>query len=249
MTSTTTPEAIVPRQGGNTLPIVAIVAGALVGVVSPVAVAAVARRSKRELDASAARQRAALDAERERLETTLVAEADRQRRETERVLLDRGTTLISEFRDAVAYVTLDARGMPVATDRWRHAVHALAAFRGRLLLWFEEGGEIVEAFDGVTAFTSWSTTWTPELRAGEHKVKLTRGSNGNGAAPFADPHGYALEDVDLRHLRYVVAARAHLRPDGNVRPDAPPRASNARADQRDGVPVIPPRIAVARPQG
>ncbi|HEX4035846.1 MAG TPA: hypothetical protein VHX66_15485 [Solirubrobacteraceae bacterium] len=248
MTSTTTPDAVVPRQG-NTLPIVAILAGALVGVVSPVAVAAVARRSKRELDASAERQRAALDAERERLETTLVAEAERQRRETERILLDRGTTLISEFRDAVAYVTLDARGMPAATDRWRQAVHALATFRGRLLLWFEEGGEIVEAFDGVTAFTSWSTTWASELRAGEHKVKLTRGSNGNGASAYADPNGYALEDVDLRHLRYVVAARAHLRPDRNVQPENVARVPSARADQRDGRAVIPPRIAAARPQG
>jgi hypothetical protein len=248
MASTPAPEANGSRQG-NTLPIVAIVAGALVGVVSPVAVAAVARRSKRELDASAERQRAALDAERERLETTLVAEAERQRRETERVLLDRGTTLISEFRDAVAYVTLDTHGMPIATDRWRQAVHALATFRGRLLLWFEEDGEIVAAFDGVTAFTSWSTTWASELRAGEHKVKLTRASNGNGASAFANPNGCALEDVDLRHLRYVVAARAHLRPDRNVRLENAARVPSARLDQREARAVIPPRMAVSRPQG
>ena len=180
-------------------------------MVSPVAVAAVARRSKRELDASAARQRAALDAERERLNTTLQAEGERQRRETERGLLDRGTVLISEFRDALADVTLDARGRPVATDRWRRTVHALAAFRGRLLMWFDENYEIVEAFDGVTALTAWGACWAAEVRAGERKVKLTRVQEGNGAAGLGAQHGFSLEDVDVRHLRYVVAARAHLR--------------------------------------
>ena len=212
----TTPEVSGPAGGGrssgrNALPIVAIVAGALVGVVSPVAVAAVARRTKRELDASAARQRAALDAERERLKTTLQAEGERQARETERGLLDRGTVLISEFRDALADVTLDARGRPVVTDRWRRAVHGLAAFRGRLLMWFDENYEIVEAFDGVTALTAWGACWAAEVRAGERKVKLTRSQHGNGSAALGTPQGFCLEDVDVRHLRYVVAARAHLR--------------------------------------
>jgi hypothetical protein len=197
---------------GHALPIVAIVAGALVGVVSPVAVAAVARRSKRELDASAARQRVALDAERERLKTTLQAERERHRRETERGLLDRGTVLVSEFRDALADVTLDARGRPVVTDRSRRAVHALAAFRGRLLMWFDEDNEIVEAFDGVTALTAWGACWAAEVRAGERKIKLTRAQQGNGTASLGPPKGFCLEDVDVRHLRYVVAARRHLRP-------------------------------------
>jgi hypothetical protein len=192
------------RGSGGALPIVAIVAGALVGVVSPVAVAVVARRTKRELDASAERQRRALDAEHQRLEATLDHEGTRQRRETERTLLDHGTVLISDFRDAVADLTLDARGRPVASDRWRRAVHVLVAFRGRLLLWFEESSEIVSAFDGVTVFTAWGTTWACENRAGERKVRLTR------AAPGANGGERSLEDVDVVHLRYVVAARAYL---------------------------------------
>jgi hypothetical protein len=189
---------------GGALPIVAIVAGALVGVVGPVAVAVVARRTKRELDASAERQRTALDAEHQRLEATLDHEGSRQRRETERTLLDHGTGLISDFRDAVADLTLDARGRPVPTDRWRRAVHMLVAFRGRLLLWFDESSDVVSAFDGVTAFTAWGTTWACENRAGERKVRLTR------PAPGANGGERSLEEVDIMHLGYVVAARAHL---------------------------------------
>ena len=192
------------RTPGSALPIVAIVAGALVGVVSPVAVAVVARRTKRELDASAERQRAALDAEHQRLEATLDHDGTRQRRETERTLLDHGTVLISEFRDAVADITLDARGRPVMTDAWRRAVHRLVAFRGRLLLWFNESSEIVSAFDGVTRLTAWSTTWACENRAGERKVRLTR------PAPGASAGDASIEEVDTTHLRYVVAARAFL---------------------------------------
>jgi hypothetical protein len=195
---------------GSALPIVAIIAGAVVGVVSPLAVAAVARRSRRELDASAARQRAALDAEGERLQTTLRAESARQRREVERTLLDHGTVLISEFRDAVADVTLDPRGRPVVTDSWRKAVHALVAFRGRLLMWFNEGSEIIDGFDGVAACTAWGTTWATELRGGERKVRLTPPPQG-GSEDFTDDFPeLALVDVDMRHLRYVLAARAYL---------------------------------------
>jgi hypothetical protein len=198
-------------SAGNVVPIVAIVAGALVGVVSPVAVAVVARRTKRELDASAARQRAALNAERDRLKTTLEAEGQRQRQEVERGLLDHGTMLMSAFRDAMADVTLDPRGRPIATDRWRRAAHAVTAFRGRLLLWFEESSEVVAAFDGMTLFTGWNTTWLAEVRAGERKVKLTRGLQGRSVDLPAGSRDYALEDVDVTHLRYVIAARAHLR--------------------------------------
>lgn len=192
---------------GSAVPIVAIVAGALVGVVAPVAVAATARRSKRELDASAARQQAALEAEHVRLQATLAAEGTRRRREVERTLLDQGTVLISDFRDAVGDVKLDQRGRPVVTDRWRTTSHAVAAFRGRLLMWFDGNSAIVEAFDGVTAYTAWTTTWAAELRAGERKVRLTRSVNGS-----AEPSdgGCTLEDVDVTHLRYVVAARAYL---------------------------------------
>ena len=193
-----------PRAPGSAVPIVAIVAGALVGVVSPVAVAVVARRTKRELDASAERQRAALDAEHQRLEATLDHDGTRQRRETERTLLDHGTVLISEFRDAVADLTLDARGRPVTSDRWRRAVHRLVAFRGRLLLWFDQSSDVVTAFDGVTLFTAWSTTWACENRAGERKVRLTR------SPPGPSTGGSSLEEVDITHLRYVVAARAYL---------------------------------------
>jgi hypothetical protein len=195
----------------NAVPIVAILAGAIVGVVSPVAVAAVARRSKRELDASAARQRAALDAERERLQSTLAAEGLRQRRETERRLLDRGTVLIADFRAAVADVKLDPRGRPLVTDRWRAIVHEVAAFRGRLLLWFDDTSEIVEAFDGVMRFTAWSATWVGELRAGERKVKLTRVPQGGSEDVREGFHDNTIEDVDVSHLRYVVAARGYLR--------------------------------------
>jgi hypothetical protein len=194
---------------GSAVPIVAIIAGAVVGVVSPVAVAVVARRSKRELDASAARQRAALDAERERLRTTLRAESARQRREVERTLLDRGTVLISEFRDAVADVTLDPRGRPVVTDRWRKAVHTLVAFRGRLLMWFNDGSEIIDAFDGVASCTAWGTTWATELRGGERKVRLTSPPQGGSEELANDALELALVDVDARHLRYVLAARAY----------------------------------------
>jgi hypothetical protein len=201
-----------PRRGSSAVPIVAILAGALVGVVSPVAVAAVARRSKRELDASAARQRAALDAERERLQTTLAAESVRQRREIERALLDRGTVLISDFRDVVADVTLDGRGRPITTDRWRKAVHGLAAFRGRLLMWFEEDSDIVAAFDGVSSFAAWTTTWHTEIRAGERKVRPTRVAQGGSVDDPLSPPDFSLADLDLGHLRYVMAARSYLRP-------------------------------------
>jgi hypothetical protein len=195
---------------GSALPIVAIVAGALVGVVSPVAVAAVARRSKRELDASAARQQAALDAERERLATTLAAESQRHRREVERTLLDQGSILISDFRDVVADVKLDPRGKPIVTDSWRQTVHAVLAFRGRLLLWFPENSPIVDAFDSVTLFTSWSTSWRGELRAGERKVKLACGPAVADPDESQDGVEYAIEDIDVAHLRYVLASRAHL---------------------------------------
>ena len=202
----------ITRSGDrNLVPIVAIVATAIVGAVGPVAVAAVARRSRRELDASAERQRAALDAERERLDTTLRAASGRQRRETERMLLDHGTVLISDFREAVADAELDTRGRPIVTDRWRDSVHSLAVFRGRLLMWFEEDSEVVEAFDGVTAFTAWNTAWAGELRAGERKVSHLRVDQGATEDETAGAHDFALEDVDVRHLRYVVAARAHLR--------------------------------------
>lgn len=197
--------------GGSAVPIVAIVAGAVVGVVSPVAVAAVARRSKRELDASAARQRAALDAERERLQTTLAAESLRQRRETERALLDHGTMLISKFREAVADIRLDPRGRPVSTDSWGRVVHEVATFRGRLLMWFDEGSPILEAFDGVTLLTAWSTTWLGELRAGERRVSPMRPPQGGSVDAIAGSPDRALEDLDTVHLRYVLAARAHLR--------------------------------------
>jgi hypothetical protein len=204
------PERIRSSQG-NAVPIAAIIASAVVGVVSPVAMAAVARRNRRELDAGAARQRAALDAERERLQTTLAAEGLRQRRETERRLLDRGTVLIAEFRAAAADVKLDPRGRPIVTDAWGSIVHEIAAFRGRLLMWFDDSSDIVGAFDGVMAFTSWSATWVGELRAGERKIKLTRVAQGGSedAQPgFADN---TIEDVDVAHLRYVAAARGHLR--------------------------------------
>ena len=199
------------RGSGNAVPIVAILAGALVGVVSPVAVAAVARRSTRELDARAERQRAALDAEHGRLQTTLRAEGSRQRREVERALLDQGTVLISDFRDVVADVKLDPRGRPLVTDRWRRAVHAMAAFRGRLLMWFEESSDVVSSFDAINAYTAWSTTWAAELRAGERKVRLTRLAQG-GSIDARRGVGVdrTLEDVDVTHLRYVVAARAYL---------------------------------------
>jgi hypothetical protein len=197
-------------SGGSAVPIVAIIAGAVVGVVSPVAVAAVARRSRRELDASAARQRAALEAEHQRLQATLAAESSRQRREIERSLLDHGTVLISEFRDAVADVNLDQRGRPVVTDRWRRAVRAISAFRGRLLLWFDEGSEIVDAFDGVTVFAAWSTTWVADLRAGERKVRVTHLPRGGSVDTTASNGGRTLEDVDVTHLRFVVAARGYL---------------------------------------
>jgi hypothetical protein len=196
---------------GSAVSIVAIIASAVVGVASPVAVAAVARRSRRELDASAARQRAALDAERERLQTTLQAERLRQRHETERRLLDRGTMLIAEFRAVAADLKLDPRGRPIATDRWRQIVHEIAAFRGRLLLWFDENTDIVEAFDGVMAFTAWSAAWVGELRAGEQKIKLTRVLRGGSAEADASFTDNTLEDVDVAHLRYVVAARGYLR--------------------------------------
>jgi hypothetical protein len=201
---------VIRPSEGTAVPIVAIVAGAVVGVVSPIAVAAVARRSRRELDASAARQRAALDAERERLETTLQAERLRQRRETERRLLDRGTVLIADFRAAAADLRLDPRGKPIPTDRWRTVVHEIAGFRGRLLLWFDETADIVQAFDGVMAFTAWGATWVGELRGGEQKVKPTRVLRGGSQDSPTGFASHTLEDVDLAHLRYVVAARGHL---------------------------------------
>lgn len=195
-------------RGGSAVPITAIVAGAIVGVVSPVAVAAVARRSRRELDASAKRQRAALDAEHVRLQTTLQAEGLRWRREIERALLDQGTVLISEFREVVVDIKLDQRGRPIVTDRWRATMHAIAAFRGRLLMWFEADSEVVTAYDAVSTFASWSTTWAGELRAGERKVRLTRPSP--GAADSLNGGARTIEELDVAHLRYVVASRAFL---------------------------------------
>jgi hypothetical protein len=201
---------VIRPSEGSAVPIVAIIAGAVVGVVSPIAVAAVARRSRRELDASADRQRAALDAERERLQTTLQAEGLRQRRETERRLLDRGTVLIADFRAVAADLKLDPRGRPIPTDRWRTVVHEIAVFRGRLLLWFDETADIVQAFDGVMAFTAWGATWVGELRAGEQKVKLTRVLQGGSEDTPTGFSNHTLEDVDVAHLRYVVAARGYL---------------------------------------
>jgi hypothetical protein len=201
---------VIRPSEGDAVSIVAIIAGAVVAVVSPIAVAAVALRSRRELDASADRQRAALDAERERLQTTLQAEGLRQRRETERTLLDRGTVLIADFREAAAELRLDPRGRPIPTDRWRAVVHEIAVFRSRLLLWFAETAEIVQAFDGVMAFTARSATWVGELHAGEQKVRLTRvlqGGSEEGPTGFSS---HTLEDVDVAHLRYVVAARGYL---------------------------------------
>jgi hypothetical protein len=201
---------VIRSSEGSAVPIVAIIAGAVVGVVSPIAVAAVARRSRRELDASADRQRAALDAERERLETTLQAKGLRQRRETERRLLDSGTVVIADFRAAVAELKLDPRGRPIPTDRWRAVVHEVAVFRGRLMLWFDEAADIVQAFDGVMAFTTWGAIWVPELRAGEQKVKLTRVLRGGSEDIPTALANRTLEDVDVAHLRYVAAARGHL---------------------------------------
>lgn len=195
---------------GNAVPLAAVVAGALVAVVSPVAVAVVARRTRRELDASAARQRAALDAEHERLRTTLAAEGSRGRREVERGLLDHGTVLIADFRDAAGQITLDARGRPIVTDRWRRTVHALTVFRGRLLMWFPDGSEVVDAFDAITVFSAWSTAWAAEVRAGERRVRLTHPSRDGGSDVSRANGERTLEDIDMKHLRYVVAARKHL---------------------------------------
>jgi hypothetical protein len=201
---------VIRTSEGNAVPIVAIIAGAVVAVVSPIAVAAVALRSRRELDASADRQRAELDAERERLQTTLQADGVRQRRETERRLLDRGTVLIADFRAVAADLKLDPRGRPIPTDRWRAVVHEIAVFRSRLLLWFDETADIVQAFDGVMAFTALGATWVGEQRGGEQKVRLTRvlqGASEEGPTGFSS---HTLEDVDVAHLRYVVAARGYL---------------------------------------
>jgi hypothetical protein len=202
---------ITKSSGNNTVAIFAIIAGAVVGVIGPlIAATALARRSKQELDASAARQRDALDAERERLQATLQAEGQRRRRDTERKLLDRGTVLIAEFRTVVADIKLDARGKPIVTDPWREVVHEVAAFRGRLLLWFDDNSAIVEAFDEVMQFTAWSTTWVAELGSGDRKVRLARLPEENHEQMLPRSPERTLEDVDITHLRYVVAARAHL---------------------------------------
>lgn len=202
---------ITKSPGSNTVAIVAIVAGAVVGVMGPLmAAAAVARRSKQELDASAARLRDALDAERERLQATLQAEDQRRRRDTELKLLDRGAVLIADLRTAIADIKLDARGKPVVTDPWREVGHEVAAFRGRLLLWFDDNSDVVAAFDDVMQFTAWSTTWVAELRSSDRKVKLTRLPEEKLEQPRAHTPERTLEDVDIAHLRYVVAARAHL---------------------------------------
>ena len=196
--------------GSNTVPIVAIVAGAVVGVVGPLAGASVARKTRRELDALAVRQRVALHAERERLQVALRAEGQRWRGDKECQLLDRGTVLIEEFRTVVTDMRLDARGKPIATDEWREMVHEVAVFRGRLLLWFDDSSPIVAAFDGVMQLTAWRTTWAAELRAGERWVKLIRAAQGSGAQSNTLSDERTLEHVDAAHERYMRAARAYL---------------------------------------
>jgi hypothetical protein len=188
------------------------VAGAAVAMGAPLVAAVVAlRRSTRDLQASAGLQHATLEIERERLQATLRADDDRARRGAERAVLDRGAVLLTEFRGVVAGIRLDARGKPMGTDAWRESCYECSSFCARLSLWFDEGSEIVAAFDEIVRLADPGTTWATELRSGERRVRLTRPSDARNGESQSNSHERTLEDLEACALRYMRAARAHLR--------------------------------------
>lgn len=185
----------------------AVLAGAAVAAGGPLVAAVVAlRRSTRDLQASAGWQQAALEIERERLQAMLRADDERARRGAERAVLDRGAVLLTELRAVVGAIKLDARGKPILTDPWRECAYQCSSFGARLSLWFDEGSEIVAAFEEIVRLVNGGTTWAAELRSGDRRVRLTRPPDArNGESERT------VEDLEACAQRYMRAARTQLR--------------------------------------
>jgi hypothetical protein len=202
-------------QQDNTVAVVAVVVSGLVGVVAPLIISvASGRRSARELAAAEARQHAALIADQERLESQLAAEGERLEvslddarraaRRDVREVLDAGAVLLQRYRSAFATIEV-AIGAPrpvvlSVSDEWRAAGDDVVAQRARLLLWFDEGEPLVEAFDEVAKLAHYLF----ELRSGFEPAQREDAHLRPSLIEAAE------RDFEEQRLRYLRAARSLL---------------------------------------
>lgn len=152
-------------EPNNNVALVAIVVSGVVGVAAPLIISlASGRRSARELAAAEARQLAMVAADRERLEMQLAAERERLEasltearratwRQEVRDVLDTGAVLLQRYRSAFSTIEV-AAGAPrpivlSVSEQWKTSGDEVVAQRARLLLWFDEDEDLVEAFDEI----------------------------------------------------------------------------------------------------
>jgi hypothetical protein len=200
----------------NTIAVIAVVVSGVVGVVAPLIISvASGRRSARELSAATLQQHAAVTADRERLEMQLAAERERvevsleaarraARREDVRDVLDAGAVVLQKYRSAFSTIEV-AVGAPrpvvlSVSDEWRAAGDEVVAQRARLLLWFDDGEDLVDAFDEVAKLAHYLF----ELRSGFEPKEREHAYLRPGLLEAAE------RDFEANRLRYLRAARAVL---------------------------------------
>jgi hypothetical protein len=203
-------------ESDNTVAVIAVVVSGVVGFLAPLIISvASGRRSARELAAAEDRQHAALAADRERLEMQLAAERERLAvsledarravwREEVRKVLDAGAVLLQKYRSSFSTIEV-AIGAPRPVvlsvgEEWEATGNEVVAQRARLLLWFDEDEDLVQAFDEVA------------------KLALFLFELHNGLQPEEREHAHlrpslietAEREFQEERLRYLRAARAVL---------------------------------------
>lgn len=190
----------------NTVAIVAIAVTGLVGVVSPIVTGIFLwRNTGRTIAAEEGRQGKALDEERKRLGDTLAAEEKRARTEAIRVVLDHGATLINRIQEMLG--GLKAQGDKVEVPvGFEEMLSEATAFQGRLRLWFDDGSDIVTAFDDVLKTSIFTSELRDALESGQ-PLSVSVTDYQSLRRQFAEHSG----DVLAHRKRYLDAARFHLR--------------------------------------
>ncbi len=198
---------IVAAAADNTVAIIAVIVAGVAGVTAPIITSvASGRRLTRELRASEARQKDALGAEHYRLDRQLTSDsqrlartldADRQRARDEAVreVLDKGTTLITEYGSTMSETKASSTpGYFDVSPRWLEVVGEVAAHRNRLRLWFDDSHEVVQAFDHFLAYTNFYVEEQAKPASPQQRVILE-----------------GIEtDFHKHRERYLSAARAEL---------------------------------------
>ena len=145
-----------------------------------------------------------LVAERERLELSLDEARRAARREDIREVLDAGAVLLQKYRSAFSTIEV-AIGAPrpvvlSVSDEWKATGDEVVAQRARLMLWFDEGDDLVEAFDEVAKLAYYLF----ELRSGFEPKEREHAHLRPGLIEGAE------RDFAEHRLRYLRAARAVL---------------------------------------